>query len=211
MFIRRVDACLTSFFDCSESVVKKQKSRKKQSALRHAAAVSVLAFVMAAPASLASQAMVEKITVLPVALVLLSVVILIGILFDIVGVAAMAASEAPLNSMASHNVFGARQAVRLVRNAHRVASICNDVIGDVTGALSGAIGVSILFNVVVLPGKRHEIVAVSLMTAAVAALIVAGKAYAKSYAMRHCTSVMLLAGRVVSLAGGMAASINKRF
>ncbi len=167
--------------------------------MRHAFAIGLLAFAMAVPASLASQSVVGWIGFLPVALILLMLVILIGIFFDIIGVAAMAAHEAPFHSMSARGVFGARQAVRLVRDAHRVASICNDVVGDVTGALSGAIGVSILFQMVRMQTQRAEVIATSVMTAGVAAAIVIGKAYAKNYAMRRCIPIMFRVGQLVAL------------
>ncbi len=182
-----------------ERGLKKTKHLKKQSALRHAFAVGLLAFAMAVPASLASQTAVGRIGFLPIAIALLVSVILVGVLSDVIGVAALAASEAPLHAMAARGIFGARHAVRLVRDAPRVASVCNDVIGDVTGALSGALGVSILFQMVQMQTTRHEVMATSLMTAGVASSIVIGKAYAKSYAMRRCTAIMFRAGQLVAL------------
>ncbi len=181
-----------------ESGLKKSKHLKKQGALRHAFGVGLLAFLMAVPASLASQALVGRIGFLPFALALLMGVIGVGIFSDVIGVAALAAREAPFHSMAARRVFGARHAVRLVRDAPRVASICNDVVGDVTGALSGAIGVSILFQMVRMHTARHEVLATSLMTAGVAASIVIGKAYAKSYAMRQCVPIILRVGQLLS-------------
>ena len=54
----------------------------------------------------------------------------IGIVFDIIGVAATSTTEKELHSMAAKKVHGARQAVWLSRNAEKVASFCNDVVGD---------------------------------------------------------------------------------
>lgn len=175
------------------------KQVRRQNALRHAVGVGILAFLMAVPASLASQTAVGRIGFLPLALALLMSVIGVGVVSDVIGVAALAATEAPFHSMAARDIFGARHAVWLVRNAPGVASICNDVVGDVTGALSGAIGVSILFQMVRMQTARHEVLATSLMTAGVAATIVIGKAYAKSYAMRHCVPIILKSGKFLAL------------
>lgn len=40
--------------------------------------------------------------------------------------------------MASEKVTGAREAIVIVRNADRFATFCNDVIGDISGIISGA-------------------------------------------------------------------------
>ena len=65
------------------------------------------------------------------AFAILLVIVLVGIVFDILGVAVTSADERPFHSMASRKVPGAQEAIRLLRNAERVGSICNDVIGDI--------------------------------------------------------------------------------
>ena len=72
------------------------------------------------------------------ALAVLLLIILIGIAFDILGVAVTAAPDQPLHSMAARKVRGAKEAIGLIKNADRVASICNDVIGDICGVVSGS-------------------------------------------------------------------------
>ena len=66
-------------------------------------------------------------------LVLLLFIILIGVVFDILGVAATAGEEAPFHAMASNRVRGARHAILLVRHADGVSTFCNDLVGDVVG------------------------------------------------------------------------------
>src|SRR5690554_1680997 len=84
---------------------------------------------------------------LTLSFMLLLFVILIGVLFDIIGVAATAGNEAPFHAMASNKVSGAKQAIWLVRNADGVSTFCNDLVGDVAGTLSGAIGVAVIFRI----------------------------------------------------------------
>ncbi len=206
MFIRRVVACL-SFIFLNFSVYRKRgcpmkriKTPNSRNHIAHALILGIIAFAIAAPASLASQSLVGRITFLPMALLLLIFVILLGIAFDIIGVAAMSAGESPLHAMAAKGVFGAKQAVRLVRDAHRVASFCNDVVGDVTGTLSGAIGASILFHIYMFQTPRREVLATSIFTAAIASLIVTGKAYAKRFAIKRCISIMFWVGRIMAVA-----------
>ena len=131
-------------------------------------------------------------------LVLLLIVILVGILFDIIGVAATVAQEAPLHAKAAHQVFGAKHAVWLVRNAHQVASFCNDVVGDVSGTLSGAIGITLVLKLFAPPTERELVVDTTLMTACIAALVVGGKAYGKVFAIEQGTNIMFRTGQLLA-------------
>lgn len=167
-------------------------------ALRHAFAIGFWAFVLAALCSVASQSGAERIEVFAVGLILLLVVISIGVLFDIVGVAVAVAREGPLHAMAANHIFGARHAVRLVRNAPQVASFCNDVIGDVSGTLSGAIGVTLVHNLMQAQTKADLVWGVTLMTAGIAALVVGGKAYGKVLAIEQSTQIMLHIGQCMA-------------
>ncbi|NQT18953.1 MAG: hypothetical protein HQ592_04555 [Planctomycetes bacterium] len=167
-------------------------------AMRHAFAIGFCAFVLAALSSVASQSGAERIEVFAAGLILLLVVISIGVLFDIVGVAVTVAQEGPLHAMAANQVFGARHAIRLVRNAHQVASFCNDVIGDVSGTLSGAIGVTLVHNLMQSPTKAGLVWGVTMMTASTAALVVGGKAYGKVLAMEQSTQIMFHIGQCMA-------------
>lgn len=81
-------------------------------------------------------------------LFVLLIIISINVFFDVIGTAATAVTERPLNAMASRKVYGAKQALRVARSADRVASFCNDIIGDMTGTVSGAIGAAIALKIV---------------------------------------------------------------
>ena len=74
---------------------------------------------------------------------ILLTIILIGIIFDIIGMAVATADEKPFHSMAARKVPGAQAAIRLLRNAERVSSICNDVVGDICGVVSGSASATI--------------------------------------------------------------------
>ena len=71
------------------------------------------------------------------AFLVLAVFILLGVVFDTIGVAVTAASIAPFHSMAAKKESGAAEALRLIRNAEKVSSICADVVGDISGIISG--------------------------------------------------------------------------
>ena len=92
--------------------------------------------------SLVSDEVMENSSIL-VAFLILLVIIFLGIIFDIVGMAVASASEKPFHSMAAKKVPGAQEAIRLLRNAERVSSICNDVVGDICGVVSGSASATI--------------------------------------------------------------------
>ncbi len=132
-----------------------------------------------------------------VAFLILLVIIFVGIVFDIIGMAVASADEKPFHSMASRKVPGAHEAIRLLRNAERVSSICNDVVGDICGVVSGSasatIAALILSNAQV--GWPRGI---SLMMSALAAgLTVGGKAMGKTFAVNSCTKIVHMVGRVI--------------
>jgi len=78
-----------------------------------------------------------------VAFLILLAIIFIGIIFDIIGMAVATADEKPFHAMAARKVPGARAAIQLLRNAERVSSICNDVVGDICGVVSGSASATI--------------------------------------------------------------------
>ena len=82
-----------------------------------------------------------------VAFIILLAIILIGIIFDVIGVAVTSADEKPFHSMAARKVPGAQESIRLLRNAERVSSICNDVVGDICGVVSGSASATIAAQV----------------------------------------------------------------
>ena len=134
---------------------------------------------------------------LAVAFCILLAIIFLGILFDIIGMAVATANEKPFHSMASRKVPGAQEAIRLLRNAERVSSICNDVVGDICGVVSGSasatIAALILTSVEVGWPKGVSL----LMSALVAGLTVGGKAIGKTIAVKSCTKIVHLVGRVI--------------
>ena len=132
-----------------------------------------------------------------VAFLILLAIILIGILFDVIGVAVTSADEKPFHSMAARKVNGAQEAIRLLRNAERVSSICNDVIGDICGVVSGSASATIATLVIVNSQSAYPQAVSLLMSALVAGLTVGGKAIGKTFAMNSCTAIVHTAGKLI--------------
>lgn len=126
-------------------------------------------------------------------------IVIVGAFFDMLGLAAAAAREAPIHAMASKKVFGAKRAITIVRNAEKVSSIFSDVIGDIAGVLSGAGALAVAYQLataVSLHGWHEELAKISL-TAFVTAITVFAKAVGKTVAIQSPTPIVLFAGKVL--------------
>ena len=132
------------------------------------------------------------------ALGVLFMFILLGIVFDIVGVAVTAADERPYHSMASHKEKGASEALHLIRNASHVSSFCNDVVGDICGIVSGTTAAVIVARVLQLLPLNALAVSVGL-TALISGLTIGGKALGKTFAIKNSTKVVFAVGRFMHL------------
>lgn len=126
----------------------------------------------------------------------LFIFIIIGILFDVVGIAVASANEKPFHSMAARKVKRATEAVWLVRNAEKVSNLCNDVIGDISGIISGAAGAMIVIRMVNDFGLSNVWTGL-LTTGAIAGITVGGKAFGKSFALLFNTEIVFYAAKVV--------------
>ncbi len=135
-----------------------------------------------------------------IALIVLLIIVFIGILFDIIGVAVTASDEKAIHGMASRRVKGAAEAVNLINNANKVSSICNDVIGDICGVISGSATTAIVSKILVQinMGQAMEMILPLAMSALVAALTVTGKAIGKVSAINNSTQIVFTTGKAIA-------------
>ncbi len=127
---------------------------------------------------------------LAISLILLLVIILLGIIFDIIGIAITSVDVNPFNAMAAKKVKGAKTAVKLIKNAPRVSNLCNDVIGDICGVVSGTISVSIAVQLTDYFPLLESVIAGLICSGAVACLTVGGKAFGKEIALNNCVAII---------------------
>ena len=127
-------------------------------------------------------------------IVILIAVILIGILFDIIGVAVTVAKEHEFHAKATKRAVGAKTSIKLIKNAAKVANICADVIGDICGVLSGSISALIAAKIAERTGVNLQFV----ISASVAAITVGGKAIGKEIANKNSTQIVHYVGIVLN-------------
>lgn len=145
-----------------------------------------------------------------VAFVILLIIILIGIIFDVIGMAVASADEKPFHSMAARKVPGAQEAIKLLRSAEKVSSICNDVIGDICGVVSGSASAAIAAQVLAKFSFSWPMVISLLMSALVAGLTVGGKAIGKTFAINSCTTIVHTVGKIIWGFGNIPALFRKK-
>ena len=133
-----------------------------------------------------------------VAIIVLAVFIALGIVFDMIGVAVTAADPKPFHSMAAHKEKGAKEALGLLKNASHVSSVCNDVVGDICGIVSGATGAVIVTQLQRALDTRSVLISAGI-TALVSGLTIGGKALGKTFAINQSTKVVYWAGRFLHL------------
>lgn len=175
----------------------KEKIRKERVDIKWVIKIIIITFVISYSLSFISQMTIPKLSIFG-GIVVTLIFIFIGILFDIVGVAVTSADEKVFHSMNSRRVFGAKVAVKFKKNADKVASFCNDVIGDICGIVSGAASSTIAVGIAEKFG--YDLLFVSLTVAAIAAsLTIGGKAVGKSFAMNKSDIILYEFAKLVSI------------
>ncbi len=170
------------------------KKKKSNGSLRWIITIFFTTIVLSSTISFFSSTVLEKAGLVEAFLVLL-LIVLLGIVFDIIGVAVMSADEKPFHSMAAKKVPGASEALRLLRNAEKVSNFCNDVIGDICGVVSGS--ASAVVAVRALSSLNSETASQLLMSALVAAVTISGKACGKNIAMSRATQIVTLVSKPI--------------
>ena len=178
----------------ADSTSSKRESKKT---VRWVITIFVITLFVSGAISLLSEELLSRSGVVAAFFILLFIV-LVGIVFDVVGVAVTSADEKPFHSMAARKVPGAQEAINLLRNAERVGSICNDVVGDICGVISGSASAVIASKIITHFTFSWPNVVSLLMSAFVAATTVGGKAIGKSYAIKSCTTIVHQAGKAIA-------------
>lgn len=162
--------------------------------------IGLVTFVMACFFSVTSTVILEDIT-WGLGMLVVLVLILIGIAFDMIGIASTSARETPFHAMASEKVKGSKQAVSIIRNADRFSNFCNDVIGDICGVISGAASTLVVIKLLTNFGQGDDALLRTIVTVVftgiVSAVTVGGKAFGKTLAIVYSTNIILSVGKVL--------------
>lgn len=173
------------------------KKRKKVKNSKWILIITVLAFIISFVFSLVAELLLPDVSLI-IGIIIVFLFIIIGVLFDMVGVSVASADEAPFHSMASQKVKGASLAIKLIKNASKVSSFCNDVIGDICGIVSGSAGVTIALKLAEELTFNPFFVSL-FVTALIAAMTIGGKACGKSLAINKSNMILYRVTSLISI------------
>lgn len=177
----------------------KQNKTKKSKSWVWSIVVLITAIVLSLSFSILSELILDNSTLI-ISLIVIFVFITIAILTDMMGLAVASSSIDHFTAMAARKVKGSKQAIALIKNADRVSSVLNDVIGDVCGILSGAAGASIVAKIAFDNGGTFVSIFVpSLIAAIIAGLTIFGKAIFKRCAIKYADSITLHFSRFLNV------------
>lgn len=148
--------------------------------------------------SVVAEVFMSNLGILPATLIVIAL-ILLGVIFDIIGVAFASCDQTPFIAMSAKKIKKATRALKLLKNAEIVSNICNDVIGDVCSIVSGAAGAAIVAKIMVSSPSASEIVISILISSVTAACTVAGKALGKGFAMNKNVKIVETIGAFFAL------------
>lgn len=179
-----------------EQTKKKEKIKKEQVNWKWITTIVCITFVISFLLSIFANNIIPELSLVFGILITL-LFIIIGILFDIVGVSVTTAEESVFHSMNSRKVKGANVAVKFKKNAEKVSSFCCDVIGDICGVISGAAGTAIT-AILVTKFNTNLLITGLLVTAIISSLTIGGKAIGKSFAINKSDIILYEFAKVIS-------------
>lgn len=174
-------------------------SNKKESNSQHGWLIKIflITFILSLVFNSLSTELVEKLNIIWSVWVLI-LVILAGIVSDLIATAVTAADEAPFHAKAADKKKGAKESVKLVKNADKVSNVCGDVIGDICGVLSGATSALISVNISQALGMNDITFVTMLVTATVTSLTVLGKGFGKHLGITKAEKIVTTLGRIIA-------------
>lgn len=181
---------------------KKPKPKQKQSSgtvnIRWVVTISISSFILSVFMSYTSNEALKHVGNV-VAFVILFAFIALGVVFDIIGVAATVSTEKRFHSMAAKKVSGAKQAIWIARNAEKVGNFCNDVIGDISGIISGATSAVIITHLTNNGTDLRSLVLSLVITGCVSSLTIGGKAIGKTIGISRGEDIVFIVGRLLAI------------
>ncbi len=185
------------------------KKKERRKTIRWVVTIFLVTILVSGIISLVSEEIMSA-SGIAVAFAILFVIVLIGIVFDIIGVAVTSADEKPFHSMAARKVPGAAEAIKLLRRAEKVSSICNDVIGDICGVVSGSASATIAVRMLESFEFTWPNLLTLLMSSMVSGMTVGGKAIGKTFAIGSNTKIVHAVGKVIHFISGIPQIFHRK-
>ena len=174
------------------------RKKKRNLPVRWALITFCLTLTLSAAMTYVSSTMIEGATFW-VALSVLVVLILLGVVFDMLGVAVTSASQAPFVAMASKKVKGAKNSLLVLKHAEKFSNFCNDVVGDICGVVSGTAGAAIAALATAQFGFLPAAFWSVDTSAIISAMTVSLKALGKGVAINQSKQIVELIGKILAI------------
>lgn len=159
--------------------------------------ITIMAFIITIVFSLGSQFILRDVHLITSILVII-LFILIGVVFDIIGVAVQSSDKTVFHAMASKKVKNAKTAKKMLDNSPQVSSFCNDVIGDICNIISGSAGV-VISNYISNRYSFSLTITTLIITSLIAAITIGGKAIGKGIAVNKSEYIVNKVSKIIHI------------
>lgn len=159
--------------------------------------ITITAFIVSFLFSTLSEIVMPKVNIY-LSTFILVLFILIGIIFDMIGVAITTCDIKPFRSMSSKKIKYAEVGINLINNSSKVSSFCNDVIGDICGIISGSAG--ILMATTISSKFGSDLLLTSLIiTSLIAAITIGGKSLGKYTSIKNNIVIVKTISKIIAV------------
>ena len=176
---------------------KQDKKKNKKPNTKWLLTITTISFLISFCLSAISELIIPN-TFIGISIFLVLIFILIGVIFDIIGLAVATADEKIFHSMATKKVKGAKKAINLINQKYKVSSFLNDVIGDICGVISGSCGLAISIKLAPIIGI-NKVLTTIIITSIISALTIGGKAFGKTIAINKCNEIVFEFSKLLSI------------
>ncbi|MBQ9018713.1 MAG: hypothetical protein IJ097_00140 [Bacilli bacterium] len=184
------------FKNLVEQTKRREKIKKEKVDIKWIIIIVITTFVLSILLSFIANSTIPNLSLI-IGIIITFTFIIIGIIFDIIGVSVTSADEAVFHSMNSRKVKGANVAVKFKKNADKTSNFCCDVIGDICGVISGAAGTTIC-AILVTKYNTDLLITGLLTTAIISSLTIGGKAIGKSFAINKSDIILYEFAKFIS-------------
>ncbi len=170
---------------------------KKRSDYRWIIKIVILAFFITLIFSSLAELILPKFNII-LGAIIIAFFIILGVIFDMIGIAVASTSESPFHSMASKKIYGAKTGILMLKETEKVTSFCNDVIGDICNIMSGGAGI-VMANKIALNYQLNLIGITLLITSLIASFTIGGKAMGKSLAVNKSELIVFKVAKMITI------------
>lgn len=185
---------------------------KKRKAIWYSVRITLLALALGALFTFISDIIADTNSIIGSSILLVAL-IFISIFFDGIGIAATSCDIKPLTAMASRHVYGAKTALKMVKNNNKVSSICSDLIGDTFGIISGACATIISLALIYKftdSGRPAELGITIAISSVVTALTIGGKSFLKNVAIEKSKEFVMFIAKICAIFSKSERAILKK-